>query len=242
MVFEYMQYVHAMNIDPDHGRLSRVSLAGESREVQDSLHVLKILQAIDSGEKVTQRAVASELGIAVGLVNAYVKRCMKKGWVKMKSAPARRYAYYLTPAGFAEKSKLTASYFAYSFSFFRTARNDCEQVLAEALARHMHSVVLVGASELAEIAILCANDQSVDIIAVVDHKVSGRLGGVQVVADFEVLPAVDGAIVTDLADTHAAIKRAVAVMGESRVLTPAMLRLRPLHLNVGKVSTQCGRK
>ncbi|MDT3687793.1 MAG: winged helix-turn-helix transcriptional regulator [Pseudorhodoplanes sp.] len=201
--------------------------AREPRDIEDSLHVLRILQAIDSGEKVTQRAVASELGIAVGLVNAYVKRCMKKGWVKMKSAPARRYAYYLTPAGFAEKSKLTASYFAHSFSFFRTARSDCQQVLDEASARRMRTIILVGASELAEIMILCAADQSVDIAAVIDCKKSGRVGGVLVLPDFEGGPRVDGAVITDLVDPQAAMLKAVAVMGESRVLTPAMLRVRP---------------
>ena len=47
--------------------------------------------------------LAAELGMAVGLVNAYLNRCIQKGLVKATQAPARRYAYYLTPQGFARK-------------------------------------------------------------------------------------------------------------------------------------------
>ena len=63
---------------------------------------------VEENSQITQRSLASELGIALGLTNAYLKRCVRKGWVKINQAPANRYAYYLTPRGFAEKSRLTA--------------------------------------------------------------------------------------------------------------------------------------
>ena len=66
-----------------------------------------------------------ELDIALGLVNAYIRRCIKKGLVKVTQAPAGRIAYYLTPSGFAEKLRLTIEYLSYSFSFFRQAEADC---------------------------------------------------------------------------------------------------------------------
>ena len=71
--------------------------------------VLDLLNSVDDGAQ-SQRRIAEELGIALGLVNAYLKRCIKKGYVKVSEAPARRYAYYLTPKGFAEKSRLTVQY------------------------------------------------------------------------------------------------------------------------------------
>ena len=67
--------------------------------------LLGLLESVERGEVQSQRRLASELGIALGLVNAYLKRCIRKGLVKMRDAPARRYAYYLTPRGFAEKSR-----------------------------------------------------------------------------------------------------------------------------------------
>src|ERR1700760_2339901 len=97
---------------------------------EDERIVLNLLNSVDDGAQ-SQRHIAKDLGIALGLVNAYLKRCVKKGLVKVSEAPARRYAYYLTPQGFSEKSRLTVEYLSSSFSFFRRARSDCSQVLAE---------------------------------------------------------------------------------------------------------------
>jgi hypothetical protein len=59
---------------------------------ENSRIMLGLLNAVEQ-----DRALASELRIVLGLVNAYLKRCIKKDLVKVRSAPARRYAYYLTP-------------------------------------------------------------------------------------------------------------------------------------------------
>src|SRR6202790_2635967 len=91
--------------------------------------VLDLLTSVEHDGGRSQRRIAAELGIALGLVNAYLKRCVKKGLVKVHDAPARRYAYYLTPHGFAEKSRLTVQYLSESFSFFRLAKGDCTNVL-----------------------------------------------------------------------------------------------------------------
>src|SRR6266852_1227983 len=94
--------------------------------------VLDLLTSVEHDGERSQRRIAAELGIALGLVNAYLKRCVKKGLVKVHDAPARRYAYYLTPHGFAEKSRLTVQYLSNSFSFFRLAKADCARVLESA--------------------------------------------------------------------------------------------------------------
>src|SRR5438477_1129524 len=115
--------------------------------------VLHLLNSVDDGAQ-SQRRIAEELGIALGLVNAYLKRCIKKGFVKVSLAPARRYAYYLTPQGFAEKSRLTVEYLSSSFSFFRQAKADCTRVFQLAREQNFQNLVLCGRSDLAEIAVL----------------------------------------------------------------------------------------
>jgi predicted transcriptional regulator len=100
--------------------------------------VLGLLRSVETDGARSQRLIAAELGIALGLVNAYLKRCVKKGLVKVHDVPARRYAYYLTPQGFAEKSRLTVQYLSDSFSFFRKAKSDCTHVFQEAAARGRH--------------------------------------------------------------------------------------------------------
>src|ERR1700727_2731050 len=109
--------------------------------------VLELLSSVESDGARSQRRIAAELGIALGLVNAYLKRCVKKGLVKVHDAPARRYVYYLTPQGFAGKSRLTVQYLSNSFSFFRLAKSDCAQVFEEAAARELTRLVLAGKSD-----------------------------------------------------------------------------------------------
>ena len=119
-------------------------------DAEHSRIMLGLLESVERNGAQTQRHLASELGIALGLVNAYLKRCVKKGLVKVSEAPVRRYAYYLTPKGFAEKSRLTIDYLSYSFSFFRQARSDCAEVLAAAKGRGWNRIVLIGRASCRE--------------------------------------------------------------------------------------------
>src|SRR5215470_11810285 len=111
-------------------------------EVENARVMLGLLESLERDGGQSQRRLASDLGIAVGLVNAYLKRCVRKGLVKVSQAPARRYAYYLTPQGFAEKSRLTFEYFTYSFSFFRRARAECIDIFATLRSRGFKRVVV----------------------------------------------------------------------------------------------------
>ncbi len=81
---------------------------------QETEIMLEVLSAVERNSKITQRSLSRELGIALGLANAYLKRCARKGLIKVQQAPLNRYAYYLTPEGFTEKSRLTAEYLAVS--------------------------------------------------------------------------------------------------------------------------------
>src|SRR5258708_12623507 len=89
--------------------------ASKAGDVEQTRIVLGLLEYVGRGGEQSQRRLASELGVALGLANAYLKRCVKKGLVKVRQAPARRYAYYLTPRGFAEKSRLTLQFISHPF-------------------------------------------------------------------------------------------------------------------------------
>jgi DNA-binding MarR family transcriptional regulator len=190
--------------------------------------LLDLLKSVEHDGQRSQRHIAAELGIALGLVNAYLKRCVKKGLVKVNDAPARRYAYYLTPQGFAEKSRLTVEYLSDSFSFFRKAKGDCTRLFEEAAARGFKRLVLAGKSDLAEIAILCAVEAGATVAAIVDARAEGsRFVGVEVFGTYsDVKDGFDAIIVTDVARAQASYELAVGAGGSDRVLVPALLGLR----------------
>jgi DNA-binding MarR family transcriptional regulator len=198
-----------------------------SEESENARIVLGLLQSVERDGAQSQRKLASDLGIALGLVNAYLKRCVKKGLLKIGQAPARRYAYYLTPHGFAEKSRLTVEYLSSSFSFFRRAREDCSSVLKAAHARGWNRIVLIGVSDLAEIATICALEQGLTIVAVVDAKARrDRFVGNPVVASLDAVPeGFDALVITDLTSTRDTVAALIALEAE-RVFVPALLGLR----------------
>lgn len=196
-----------------------------SGDPEDPRIMLGVLQAVESGELRSQRHLAAEVGIALGLANAYVKRCVRKGLMKVAEVPARRYAYFLTPQGFAEKSRLTAEYLSYSFAFFRQARTDCASVIDAAKARGWSRVVLLGISEVTEIAALCALDAEIDVVAVVDPSRSrARFVGAPVVSSLdELADRADGVVLCAIRETDARMAEAREAFGAARVLVPELL-------------------
>ena len=195
--------------------------------------ILGLLDAVEQDRAHSQRHLASELGIALGLVNAYLKRCIKKGLVKVQHAPARRYAYYLTPQGFAEKSRLTVEYLSYSFSFFRQAKTDCSRLLQSAKADGVQAVVLAGHSDLAEIAALCAVEYAIEIVGVVQVDAPApQFIGLPVFPDFDaVSKPFDAVLITALNESREACENAVARFGAARVLVLELLRIRMKELD-----------
>jgi len=210
--------------------LEVMSRAGEA-STERSRIMLGLLDAVEQDRAQSQRLLASELGIALGLVNAYLKRCVKKGLVKVRGAPARRYAYYLTPQGFAEKSRLTVEYLSYSFGFFRQAKTDCSGLFRSAKAGGVKKVLLAGQSDLAEIAALCAMEHDIEIVGVVqDGATKRQFIGLPVFADFEsVSEPFDAILITDLTTARAICDAVIARFGAERVLVPELLRLRMRH-------------
>ena len=162
---------------------------------------LGILNAVEENSKLTQRSVAGDLGIALGLANAYLKRCVRKGLIKVQQVPSNRYAYYLTPQGFAEKSRLTSEYLTSSFQFFRRAKVQCTDMLQECERKGVLRIGLVGVSDLAEIVALSALDSKVELAGIVDSTVRiDRFAGNPVYGVVDRLGAVDALMVTTLKD------------------------------------------
>jgi DNA-binding MarR family transcriptional regulator len=205
--------------------------AARTDQDHDTRIVLGLLESVERDGAQSQRKLAAELGIALGLVNAYLKRCATKGFVKVRAVPTRRYAYYLTPKGFAEKSRLTVDYFTSSFSFFRRARADCSATLAAATACGWQRIALLGVSDLAEIATICALETGIKIVAVVDPQSTlKKFVGVPVLTSLdEVRDQADCVVVTDLKTAHETANAAVKKFEANRVLIPTLLGVRVYH-------------
>lgn len=189
---------------------------------------LRLFAALETGSEESQASLSKRVGAAVGLVNALLKRAVRKGTVKMISAPARRYSYYLTPKGFAEKSRLVAQYLNFSLSFFREARGEYAALFAAAEREGLRKLVLIGAGELAEIAALAAMEANVTLTAVVDPETNQRrIAGITVVRSLAEVAAFDAVVIADARAPQATYDGLRAAWPAARVLCPPVLQIAP---------------
>ena len=195
------------------------------RDLIRSRIMLELLESVERDGSGSQRARASEFGVALGLVNAYLNYCIKKGLIRVKKIPAKRYTYLLTPKGFAEKSRLAVTLISKSFHSFRLARMQYTEAFQQFHKRGVRRVVLVGLSELAEVAVLSAADTDVVVAAIIDPAATvERYLGLPVKSSWKDVPGgFDGAIITDLVDPAASRAAGLAILGEDRIVVPAIL-------------------
>jgi DNA-binding MarR family transcriptional regulator len=136
---------------------------------------LQILDELSNNDSLTQRDLSSRLGIALGLVNSYIKNLVKKGFITVKAIPTKRYAYYLTPKGFTEKTRLTYDLLHDYTRIYREARENLKKLFNNMQHDGIKKVIFAGADEIAEIAYITLQETTIELIAVVDGERSGEL-------------------------------------------------------------------
>jgi DNA-binding MarR family transcriptional regulator len=187
---------------------------------------LDVLAAIERDEVVTQMALTKRIGISIGLVNGLLKRSIRKGFVKVRQAPSKRYAYYLTPSGFAEKSRLVAEYLEFSLQFYRTARREYAEIMVAARQRGMRRLVLVGRGELTEIAVLAAWGEGIELQAVLDWQANeDRICGLKVVRSLDEVGQIEAAVITESRRPQEVYDELRQRLPEAQVLVPLLLKV-----------------
>jgi len=183
---------------------------------------LGVLSAVAEDDKTTQRSLSSELGIALGLTNAYLKRAVDKGLVKIKHVPRNRYLYYLTPKGFSEKARLTGEYFRGSLNFYRKARNECNKIFFSFEKKNIKNIILSDKNELAEIFILSSLDTNIKIVGLLGEA-SNYLG----VPVYKKLPKslkIDAVIVTAMQSVDERYDDLKKIIDTDKILIPSILK------------------
>jgi len=155
-------YVHIMNAEK------------QSPSGAEPYRSLQILDELSKNDSLTQRDLSSSLGIALGLVNSYIKNLIKKGYITVKAIPSKRYAYYLTPKGFAEKTRLTYDLLHDYTRVYREARKSFKQLFHDLQTAGKKKVVFAGADETAEIAYLTLQETRLVLLDVIDDDAAGK--------------------------------------------------------------------
>jgi DNA-binding MarR family transcriptional regulator len=150
----------------------------------ESRRDLQLLEALEQEAHITQRTLSTRLGIALGLTNLYLKRLIRKGYVKSVTVSPHRLMYSLTPKGVARKARLTYEFMKYSLDFYRDARQHLRRSLGQAV-RERKQVAIYGTGDAAELVYLLTRDMGLDLVAVFDASSNGQFLGfpVRAIAD-----------------------------------------------------------
>jgi hypothetical protein len=184
-------------------------------------HAHEILTEIAAGEVRSQRSLSSKLGIALGLTNLLIRRLVRKGCVRVIQIRPNRVRYLLTPAGIAEKARISQLYLQHSLRFYADARARVHERLTalaavsppvadDALpAAGERRIVFFGTGEVAEIAYICLQQTDAKLVAVVgdDSRRTARFFGVPVFSSEELSNGLVGTVAFDFLLVTALDKR-----------------------------------
>lgn len=128
---------------------------------------LQLLEAVEADSRVTQRGLSTQLGIALGLTNIYLKRLVRKGYIKCVNVQSNRITYLLTPRGIAEKLRLTYEFMDYSLHLYGEVRQHLRAVIRECAAADRR-VAIFGRGEAAELSYLALKEFGLEPLAIFD--------------------------------------------------------------------------
>ena len=204
-----------------------------AEKTQDQI-VRRLLEAIEGNAALSQRNLSAEIGIAVGSVNWYLRRCVTKGFIKLQQVPVKRYLYFLTPRGLEEKARLTGFFLHSSFALYRRGRKECGEFFRFCKERNKKVLFLVGDGEFAEIALLSSLVAGPRPAAIID-KNSARKAYAGVVLTKSLDGAINAAngclpdaiLITDLLDPRGVFLEISAEI-DQRGLSQDLIHIPPL--------------
>ena len=156
--FFWVIIVHKMN------NSLQDSLFKPSERMRD----LQFLEEIEQNPKVSQRQLSNKFGIALGVTNACIKRMARRGLIRVKGFPPRRIAYYLTPKGFTEKSKLLLHFFSYNIHHYTEMKKVISRRLVEMQENGVRRVLFYGVGDEMEVAYITLQGVDLDLVGIVD--------------------------------------------------------------------------
>lgn len=132
---------------------------------------LRVLELVSNQqEPLTQRALAGRLGVALGLTNLYLKRLVRKGYLKCVGIQPNRIRYLITAKGLAEKARLTYAFIDFSLELYGEARAHLRAALRGAGEHGATHVAIFGTGEAAELTYLTLREQAIHSITVFDRE------------------------------------------------------------------------
>jgi len=136
-----------------------------------------LLQELEKNPIVSQRELSHRFGIALGVTNACLKRMALRGWIRIVGLNHHRIGYYLTPKGFAEKTRLALHLVNWTIQHYSTLKDLIGKRLLEMQNAGIERVVFYGVSDEMEIALITIQGTNLKLVGIVedDEKYASQI-------------------------------------------------------------------
>lgn len=133
-----------------------------------------LLEAVEKNADITQRELSHILGVAVSMINEYLDKEEKNGYITKIYKSSKDVEYIITDKGINRKKLLNVSYLKSAQTLYNIAKANIIDFLSHVSIR-AKQLILYGAGEVAEILINTINDHpnlGIKVLAVIDDNPS----------------------------------------------------------------------
>lgn len=146
--------------------MANIDLLKPPQEIRE----LNLLQELEKNPVISQRELSNKFGIALGVTNACLKRMVRRGWIRISGLNRKKIGYFLTPKGFAEKTKLTLNLISWTVQHYSTLKDHIAKRLLEMEREGVKRIVFYGVSDEMEVAYLTLQGVDITLIGIVEDE------------------------------------------------------------------------
>ena len=140
----------------------------------EHLRNLQLLEEVAKDSNISQRKLSSSLGVALGVTNACLKKMIRKGHIKVRGINHKRIAYYLTPEGFTEKTRLTYYFLQHTVNYYKNLKQKVTSRLNEISKTGAKRMLFYGAGEVMEVAFICLHETNLELVGLIDDSLDKK--------------------------------------------------------------------
>ena len=126
-----------------------------------SFRELRLLEEVEVTPQTSQRHLAIQLGVALGVANLLVRNLAKKGYIRATRAGWKQWVYNLTPSGVGRKANLTMAYVDRVLGHYRRVREILRDDMEGMSLGPDSRMAIYGAGEMGELMYLVLRDMGV---------------------------------------------------------------------------------
>ncbi|MEI8248758.1 MAG: hypothetical protein WCI51_23215 [Lentisphaerota bacterium] len=145
---------------------------------KNQLLELEILKHVETTPILNNRLAAAKLGCSVKLSHELLKKMVSKGLLHVTKLHSRRWDYFLTPKGLAEKARITREFLSFSKYFYHEARKASSMLCRRLHEQGVRRIAIIGIGDLAEIVYLGVKEWGLELTEVFDNR-QGEFFGIQ---------------------------------------------------------------